>query len=348
MRIKIKLKFVVATLGVVLFVSVLPAYAQTNWQVAKTFQIGGQGGWDYFTVDSSTHRLFVPRSTHTMVIDAESGKTLGDIPGQKGAHGVALVPSVNRGFISDGGGDGAVVIFDLKTYAVLGSLVTQPDTDGIIFDPSSGQVLFVSGDGGTLMTLRPDVNPAGGKIDDPIALGGKPEFLASDGAGKVYVNLVDKNEVAVVDIKARKVIARWPVAPGGSPVGMTIDTKKRRLFIGCRKPQKLIVMSTDDGKVLADFPIGAGVDATKMDNGQAFASCRDGTLAVLSETSAGKFAIVQTVKTGAGAGTMGIDSSTHKIYLPTADYEEMKPGATGRPKMIPGSFKILVVARASN
>ena len=342
-----KSKLVVAILGTLLWIAVL-AQAQTDWQVAKTFQIGGQGGWDYFTVDSTTHRLFVPRSTHTMVIDAESGKTLGDIPGQKTAHGVALVPSVNRGFISDGGGDGAVVIFDLKTYAVIGSVVAQPDTDGIIFDSASGRVLFVSGDGGTLMTLKPDTDPNGGKMDDPIALGGKPEFLASDGAGKVFVNLVDKNEVAVVDIRARKVVARWPVAPGGNPVGMTIDTKKRRLFIGCRKPQKLIVMNLDDGKVLADFPIGAGVDATKMDNGQAFASCRDGTLAVISETAPGKFTLVQTLKTGPGAGTMGVDSATHKIYLPTADYEEVKPGATGRPKIIPGSFKVLVVAHATS
>ena len=328
-----------------LFLGVQIISAQTNWQVVKTFPIGGQGGWDYFTVDSATHRLFVPRSTHTMVIDSESGKTIADIPGQKGAHGVAIVPSAGRGFISDGGGNGAVVIFDLKTYAVLGSIVTEPDTDGIIFDPTSGLVLTVSGDGGTLMTLKPDIDPNSGKIDTPIALGGKPEFLAADGAGKVYVNLVDKNEVAVVDIKARKVLAHWSVAPGGSPVGMTIDTKKHRLFIGCRKPQMLIVMSTDDGKVLAHLAIGAGVDATKMDGDQAFASCRDGSLAVASETSPGKFEIVQTVKTGAGAGTMGVDSNRHMIYLPTADFEEVKSGATGRPKMIPGTFKIVVVAR---
>src|SRR5262249_14769040 len=159
----------------------------------------GSGGWDYFTVDSPTHRLFVPRSTHTMVIDSESGKTIADMPGQKIAHGVAIVPSVGRGFISDGGGDGAVVIFDLKTYAVIGSIAAQPDADGIIFDPASGRVLVVSGDGGTLMTVKPDINPGTGKIDEPIVLGGKPEFLASDGTGKVYVNLVDRNEVAVVD-----------------------------------------------------------------------------------------------------------------------------------------------------
>ncbi len=194
------------------------------------------------------------------------------------------------------------------------------------------------------MTLKPDTDPRTGKLESPIALGGKPEFLASDGAGKVYVNLVDKNEVAVVDMKSRQVVARWSVAPGGSPVGMSINTKQHQLFIGCRKPQKLIVMSTDDGRVLADLPIGAGVDATKIDNGQTFASCRDGSLAVASETSPGKFAIVQTVKTGAGAGTMAVDNTTHKIYLPTAEFEEVKPGATGRPKSIPGTFKILVVA----
>jgi DNA-binding beta-propeller fold protein YncE len=318
------------------------AMAQTDWEVVKTFQIGGQGGWDYLTVDPQTHRLYVPRGTHTMVIDSESGKTIADIPGQKIAHGVAIVPEAGRGFISDGGGDGAIVIFDLKTYAILGSIAAQPDADGIIFDPASGRVLVVSGDKGVLMALKPDIDPKSGKVEAPIALGGAPEFLASDGAGKVYINLMDKNEVAVVDIKARKVVARWPVAPGGAPVGMSIDTKKRHLFIGCRKPQKLIVMSTADGKVLSDLPIGESVDATKFHNGQAFASCRDGTLTVAGETSAGKFAIVQTVKTRTGARTMGVDPTTNRIYLPTAEFEA---GAGGRQVTKPGTFMIVVVAR---
>ena len=192
------------------------------------------------------------------------------------------------------------------------------------------------------MSFKPDIDPTNGKIEAPIDLGGKPEFLASDGNGKVYINLQDKDTVAVVDFKARKVIARWPVAPGGSPVGMSIDTKTKRLFIGCRKPQKLIVMSTDDGKVISDLPIGAGVDATKFDRGQAFASCRDGSLAVASETSPGKFEIVQIVKTPQGARTMGLDPTTHRIYLPTAEFE---PATTGRPVMKPGTFMIVVVAR---
>jgi DNA-binding beta-propeller fold protein YncE len=315
---------------------VIPGLAQTNWEVMKTLQIGGQGSWDYLTVDPGSHRLYVPRSTHTMVIDSESGKTIADIPGQKIAHGVAIVPEAGRGFITDGGGEGGIVIFDLKTHAILGTLVAQPDADGIIFDPASGRVLVVSGDKGTLMMIKPDIDPKSGKIDAPIDLGGAPEFLASDGAGRVYINLMDKNEVAVVDIKARKIVARWPVAPGGAPVGMSIDTKKRRLFIGCRKPQKLIVMSTEDGKVLSDLPIGESVDATKIHNGQAFASCRDGTLTVASETSPGKFAIVQTVKTRQGARTMGVDPTTNRIYLPTAEFEGNKPK--------PGTFMIVVVA----
>jgi hypothetical protein len=192
------------------------------------------------------------------------------------------------------------------------------------------------------MSFKPDINPTSGKIDPPINLGGKPEFLAADGKGKVYINLQDKNEVAVVDFKAGKVVARWPVAPGGSPVGMDIDTKTHRLFLGCRNPQKLIVMSTDDGKVVSALPIGAGVDATKVDGGQAFASCRDGSLAVASETSPGKFEIVQTVKTPQGARTMGIDPTTHTIYLPTAEFET---GPSGKPTPKPGTFIIVVVAR---
>lgn len=316
-----------------------------DWTVINTFPIGGQGAWDYLTVDPRTHRLYVPRTTHTMVIDAESGKTVADIPGQKNAHGVALATAAGRGFISDGGGDGAIVVFDLKTYAVLGTLTAMPDADGIIFDPTSGHVLVVSGRGKALMSFKPDIDPGNGKIDAPIALRGEPEFLAADSAGRVYINLMDTHEVAVVDFTQRKVIAHWPVAPGGLPVGMSLDPKKELLFIGCRGPQKLIVMSTKNGKVVSDLPIGEGVDATKIDGGEAFASCRDGTLTVAAETSTGKFESVQTVKTRTGARTMGIDPTTHRIYMPTAEFEEPKPGAKGRPATKPGSFMIVVLGR---
>lgn len=327
----------------VLVAGSVPALAQAKWDVTKTVHIGGDGGWDYLTVDPSTHRLFVTRSTHTMVIDAGTGNVLGDIPGQKRSHGTAIVPSLGRGFITDGGGDGAILVFDLKTYAVLGKLATMPDSDGIIYDEAQNLILAVSGDGNKLMTFKPDIDPVNGKIDPPIDLGGAPEFLAADGKGKVYVNLEDKDLVAVVDLKTRKVTARWPVAPGGHPVGLALDAKKHLLFIGCRNPQKLIVMSTDDGKVVADLPIGAGVDATKIDGSQAFASCGDGSLIVAGK-KAGKFEVEQVVKTPLGARTMGVDPTTHTVYLPTAELEPPAPGAR-RPTPKPDTFMIVEVGQ---
>jgi DNA-binding beta-propeller fold protein YncE len=298
---------------------------------------------DYVTVAPDTHMLYVTRSTHTMVIDTASGKPIADIPGQKRSHGVALVPRVGRGFISDGGGDGAIEVFDLRTNAVLGTIPALPDTDGIIYDAATNQVLAVSGDKGALMTLPAGVNPKNGKIESPIDLGGSPEFLATDGEGKAFINLEDKNVVAVVDLKLRKVIARWPVAPGGHPVGMSMDATRHRLFIGCRDPQKLIVMDSQTGKVIADVPIGAGVDATGYGDSQVFASCRDGKLIVATADATGGYKVAQTVTTPVGAKTMTYDDSSHQIYLPTAEFEVAKPNS--RPAAKPGTFMIVVVGQ---
>ena len=321
----------------------VPALAQANWGVIKTFPLGGEGAWDYVTVDSPGHRLFITRSTHTMVVDSTSGKVLGDIPGQTRSHGTAIVPKANRGFITDGGGKGAIVVFDLKTYAVLGTIAAMPDADGIIYDAKADKVLFVSGDGNLLSTLSPNVDPKSGKLDPPITLGGAPEFLATDGSGKVWVNLEDKDVVAVVDLASRKVVNRWPVAPAGSPVGMAMDAKGRHLIIGCRKAADMIVMNADTGKVEAALPIGAGVDATVAVAGEAFASTGDGKLTVAAEKG-GKFEVVQTVTTKAGARTMGVDAASKQIFLPTA---EMEPAATpgGRAKPKAGSFMIVVVGQ---
>jgi len=275
-----------------------------------------------------------------MVVDADSGARLADVTGQKHNHGVAVAPELARGFISDGAG--SIVVFNLKTNAVLATVAAKDDADGIIYDKSTGLVLVSCGDAGVLVTLKADADPKTAAIDPPIELGGKPEFLAADGAGKVYVNLEDKDQVAVVDLRARKVIAHWPVAPGGSPVGLSIDTEKHRLFIGCRKPEKMVVMSTDDGKVIGDVPIAAGVDATRWDGHQAFASTREGKLNV-AEEKGGKWETVQSVTTGLGTKTMDIDNAAHKIYLPTAEFEAAKPGA--RPVAKAGTFMIVVVGR---
>ena len=313
-----------------------------GYGVAQVFKTGGDGSWDYLTVDSQHHLLFVPRSTHTQVLDESSGRVIADIPGQKRNHGVAVVPSAGRGFISDGA-DASVVIFDLKTYKVLGKVKAADDADGIIYDEGSGKVLLSCGDSAVLIPISPDVDPNGGSADPAIDLGGKPEFLGADGRGRAYVNLEDKDQVAVVDIKAGKVVAKYSVAPGGSPVGMAVDPVNNRLFIGCRKPQKMIVMDATNGKVLADLPIGAGVDATKFGNGDAFASCRDGTLTVVRETAPGAFSVSQTVQTKVGARTMGLDADSQTIYLPTADFV---PGGKGRPAPKPGTFQIVVVKKS--
>jgi len=238
-----------------------------------------------------------------------------------------------------------IVVFDLNTYAVLGTLAAQPDADGITFDEASCLVLVVSGDKHSFMSFKPDIDPRSGKIDPPIDGGGSPEFLATDGAGRAYVNVMDKDLVAVLDLRARKVVARWPVKPGGAPIGMAIDRKNHLLVIGCRKPQRMVVMSLDGGRVISDLPIGEGVDATAFNNGEAFSSSRDGSLAVAAATSAGAFAIKQVLKTGVGARTMGVDPRTEHIYLPAAEFEDQPAGATGRPKAKPGSFKIVVAAR---
>jgi YVTN family beta-propeller protein len=341
------LKHAAITLGMISVlgsVALKPTIAQSAWHVERTIEVGGVGGMDYLTVDPQTHRLYVPRTTHTMVIDSASGKTLADIPGQTKAHGVALVPRLNRGFITDGG-KGSIIVFDLKTNAVLGTIAAQPDADGIIYDPGSDRILVSAGDSNSLITFKPDIDPKAGKIEPPISLGGAPEFLAADGRGRVYVNLEDKDTVAVIDLKTRKVIAHWPVAPGGAPVGLAIDTEHHTLVIGCRKPQKMVVMSTESGKVVADLPIGAGVDAVKIDSVEYFSSAGDGTLAVVGTSSPGTYHIVQTVKTAVGAKTMGIDDRTHKIYLPTADFEAAKAGGNGRPVAKPGTFKIVVVSQ---
>jgi outer membrane protein assembly factor BamB len=309
------------------------------YEVAETVHLGGNGGFDYVTLDRRNKRLYIPRTTHTQVVDLTTGKVVADIEGQTGNHGVALNRQAGRGFISDGAG--FVVIFDTKTNAVLGKVKVDKDADGIINDGASKKVYVSCGDSGSLVPVPVDVDPTNGKADPSIELGGKPEFLAADGQGKVYVNLEDKDQVAVVDVKAGKVVDKWSVAPGGAPVGLSIDRRGHHLFVGCRKPQKLIVINTEDGKVVADLPIGKGCDATALDNGNILASCSEGVLNVARETSPGKFEIVQNLKTRFRAKTMAVDGQTHTIYLPTAEYGEQTGG--GRPRPKPDSFMVVVV-----
>jgi DNA-binding beta-propeller fold protein YncE len=339
--------FVFAIAGAVLAAGVVLAAepGPPAYKLTATFKVGGDGGWDYANLAPDGRLLYVTRTTHTMVIDVADGKIVADIGGQKRSHGVALVPDVGRGFISDGG-SGTVLIFDLKTHAILGKVPAADDADSIIYDRASNRVLVMCGDAHQMVAIAPDVNPAGGRAAATVDLGGSPEFAVADEDGKVYVNIEDKDEVAVVDTKAMKVVARWPTAPGSKPTGMSMDRATHRLFIGCRN-KKLIVMNADDGKIVADFPIGAFVDATAFRSGLVFASCGDGTLTILREVSADKFELAQVVTTQLGARTMAVASTGAMVYLPTSDltFPTGFNPAHPRPVPLPGTFRILVVTQ---
>src|ERR1700747_840356 len=232
------------------------AAATPGYKLTSTMKLGGEGRWDYATLDAAGKFLYVTRTTHTIVVGIATGKAVHDIAGQVPSRGVALVPAVGRGFISDGK-QGAVIVFDLNSGAALGKIPAADDADSIIYDPASNRVLVFCGDAHRMVAIAPDVDPKGGVAAATVDLGGSPEFAVADGRGRVFVNIADKEEVAVVDTKQMKLIARWPTGPGQRPTGMAMDRAARRLFVGCRN-QKLVVMNADDGKIVAAFPIGAG------------------------------------------------------------------------------------------
>jgi DNA-binding beta-propeller fold protein YncE len=327
-----------------------PAGAASSqyYKLAASLKVGGEGGWDYVTLDPAGRLLYVTRSTHTMVVDVSTGRPVADIPGMRLAHGVALVPEAGRGFISDGK-DGSVIVFDLKTGATLGKVTAAPDADSIIYDPASRRVMVFCGDAHQMIAIAPDVNPKGGKADATVDLGGSPEYAVADGQGKVFVNIADRNEMVVVDTHVMKVIARWPIGPGRRPTGLSMDRATRRLFVGCRN-RELVIMNADDGKVLADFPIGTGVDATAFNNGFVLASCADGTLTFVREVTPQKFEAAQTLRTEPGARTMAIDGRSGTVYLPTSDLMPAPPATADkphpRPMPVAGTFRILVVTRS--
>jgi DNA-binding beta-propeller fold protein YncE len=270
-----------------------------------------------------------------MVVAADTGKTLADIPDTPGVHGVALVPDLGRAFTTNGR-DATMTIFDLTSYKTLGKVKAADDADAVVFDPASRRVLAFCGDAGVMAAFAADVDPAGGKADAVVPLGGKPESGAVDGRGGAWVNLVDKDQIAVIDTRGLKVTAHWPTAPGKQPVAMAIDAKSRRLFVGCRNGL-LLVLDADTGKSVGQFKIGQNVDAAVFDEalGLAMVSCGDGTLAVLKEESAETFTLLPPVKTAPGARTVGLDPRTHTLYLPAAGKTATNPQ---------GKFRILVVA----
>jgi DNA-binding beta-propeller fold protein YncE len=334
-------------IAIVLFLcSPLLFAADAGYHVIKKYKLGGEGGWDYLTLDPDSRHLFISRGTHVMVIDADSGKPVGDIPDTPGVHGIALAPEFNRGFTSNGR-EGTVSIFDLKTLALISKVKDVGDNpDAILYDLATKRVFTFNGRSHDSTAI----DAATGKIVGKVPLDGKPEFGVSTGAGEIFVNIEDKSELTDFDPQALKVKSTWPLAPCQEPSGLAMDFKNRRLFSGCDN-KMMAVVNADTGKVITTLPIGDGVDADRFDpdNHLAFASCGQGVLTVVREESPDKYSVLQNVPTQQRARTMELDPKTHQIFLVTADFGP-KPAATAdqpnpRPPVLPDSFVVLVAGK---
>ena len=326
--------------------AVAVAAAAPGYHVVKTYKVGGDGGWDYLTVDASARRFYISRGTHVIVLDADSGKNVGDIPDTPGVHGIALAPELGKGFVSNGR-EGTVTVFDIKTLVPIGSKIKVGENpDAILYEPATKRVFTFNGRSQDSTAI----DAVSGKVLGTIKLDGKPEFAASDAKGEVFVNIEDKSELTVIDPNKLEVKTKWPLAPCTEPSGLALDRKNRRLFVGCDN-KMMAVVDADSGKVLATPAIGEGVDATAYDEeaGLAFASCGEGVLTVVKEDSPQKFSVVENVKTEPGARTMALDTKTHNLFTVTAKFGP-PPAATAdnphpRRTILPDTFEVLVLSK---
>lgn len=328
---------------IVLLMVVFPigpgSWAQSSYRLVNQFPIGGEGGWDYISVDHASKRIYVSHSKQVEVLDEDSGKSIGVIPDTPGVHGIAIAPELKRGFISNGG-DGSVTIFETETLKTIRK-VKANDPDFIHYDPFSKRVFPMNE---KITVLDATTGETAGKVD----LGGDPESAVSDGKGTLYVNLADKAAVAVVDAQALKVTKTYPIDDCVSPHSMAYDHANQRLFIGCRNSM-LAVVNALTGKVVAHQQTCSGVDAGDFDSERklVFISCAEGVVSIIHEVSPDYYELVDTVKTQLWARTMALDPVTKRIYLPTADIETVATSDPKKPyarKMKPGSFRVLVVA----
>ena len=331
-------------LAVTFLAAAVAVAAGPGYHVIKTYTLGGDGGWDYLTLDAASRHLYISRATHVIVIDADSGKAVGDIADTPGVHGIALDTAAGRGFVSNGR-EGTVSIFDMSTLKTLNKVKVGDNPDAILYDPASKRVFTLNGRSHDATAL----DAAKGEVVGTIKLDGKPEFAVSDGKGGVFVNIEDKSELVSLDPDKLVVKARWPLAPCEGPSGLAMDRKNRRLFSGCDK--LMAIVDADSGKVVSTLPICDGVDATAYDDEThlAFASCHDGKLTVIQEESPNKFSVAETVTTQEGARTMALDPKTHQVYTVTAKFGP-RPAPTAdnphpRPTILPDSFVVLVVGK---
>ena len=317
--------------------------AEGDYEFLNEIPVGGEGGWDILTVDSAARRLYLSHATKIIVVDLAQNAIAGEIADTPGVHGFVAVPELQRGFSSNGKEAKSSVV-DLKTLSTISKVDTGENPDALVYEPRRGEVYIFNHTGRSATVIEAKT----AKVISTIPLGGSPEFAAADSAsGRVYCNLEDKNEVVVIDVAKHEVVAHWPLAPGEEPTGIALDAAHHRLFVACHN-KMMEMLDTTTGKVLATVLIGAGVDGCAFDDATqlAFASCGEGTTTIAKEETPEKLTVVQTLQTERGARTIALDPKTHRIYLPTAQFEPApspSPGASpSRPKIISNTLKLLV------
>jgi YVTN family beta-propeller protein len=320
----------------VLLVGTATAFGAGPYKQVKEIPISGAGGWDYLSIEAKARRLYVTHADKIVVIDLNNDTVAGEIADTPGVHGFALAPELGRGFSSNGR-ENKVSIVDLKTNSTIAKVETGEVPDAVLYEPNRAEVYAFNGKGRSATVIE----ARGGKVIATIPLDGKPEFAQTQGE-RVFCNIEDKNEVAVIDTKTHNVIARWPLAQGEEQTGMAIDPAHHRLFVGCHN-KLLLMVDNVAGKIIASVPIGVGVDACAFDdaNQLVFASCSDGTTTI-AKVNGDKLEVVQTLETERGARTMALDPVTHRIYLATAKLDENAKDEHGRPKIIDGTFHVLI------
>jgi DNA-binding beta-propeller fold protein YncE len=316
------------------------AAQEPSYHVTHTYTLGGDGGWDYVVPDPASHRVYIARQNRVMVVDEDTGKLLGEIAGVQGAHGTAIAEATGHGFATQGN-DQSVMMFDLKTFKSLGRIPAAEDADAILYDPASNRVFTLNGDAHSSTVI----DPKAGTLITNIQLGGKPEYGASAGDGKVYANLTDISEVVEIDANKLTVARRWSTAPCKQPVSMAIDTTHHRLFSGCRSGL-MAVSDYQAAKIVATLPIGKGVDGAGYDpaSSDAFASNADGTLTVIHQDTPDTYHVAQTLQTPEGSRNMGLDPTNHRVYVVSAKFGDAPAGSRRRP-VLPGTFNLMVIER---
>jgi len=337
---------VAAALLIAISMNATALLAQDSYKVQATWTLGGDGGWDYLTIDSAAHLLYITRGNRVMVVDLQTGKLAAEIPGFDGIHGVALDSAGKFGYVSDGRAN-MVRVLDRGTRQIVASIPVDQGPDSIVFEPVHKFVFSMNGHGKSASVIDSATN----KVIATIPLPGRPEFAGADGKGAIFVNIEDKSELARIDAATLKVTATWPLAPCDGPSGFAIDQANRRGFSVC-DAKTMAVTDLDTGKVVATPAIGQGPDAAAFDprRGLAYSSNgQDGTLTILHQDSPDSYSILATVPTKRGARTMALDPSTGKVYLVTADFGPRPAPTPANPRpwptILPGTFTVLVVGK---